>query len=81
MLYPRVRVHVLLILVVFVTRIAVPAYLMLGYWIVLQLAGGAFTPSGGGGVAFWAHIGGFGAGLVLVWGFRDRRRPLHFHRG
>ncbi len=41
MLYPRVRVHMLVVLVVFITRIAVPAYLMLGYWFLLQLLGGS----------------------------------------
>ncbi|MGH7525737.1 MAG: rhomboid family intramembrane serine protease [Gemmatimonadales bacterium] len=71
-LYPRVRVHMLVILVVFITRIAVPAYLMLGYWFVLQLLGG--LPAMGeekGGVAFWAHAGGFVAGAILIYLFKD----------
>ena len=48
-LYPRVQVHMLVVLVVFVTRIVVPAYLMLGYWFLLQLLGGgpAFRPKAG----------------------------------
>jgi membrane associated rhomboid family serine protease len=69
-LYPRVRVHVLVILVIFITRIVVPAYLMLGYWFLLQLVGGGLA-SGEGGVAFWAHAGGFIAGAVLITIFRD----------
>src|SRR5690348_7184819 len=69
-LYPRVRVHVLVILVIFITRIVVPAYLMLGYWFFLQLIGGGLA-SGEGGVAFWAHAGGFVAGAVLISIFRD----------
>ena len=40
-LYPRVRVHMLVFLFIFVTRIVVPAYLMLGYWFLLQLLGGS----------------------------------------
>ncbi len=71
-LYPRVRVHMLVVLGFFITRIAVPAYLMLGYWFLLQLLGG--LPSLGneeGGVAFWAHVGGFVAGVVLILGFKD----------
>jgi membrane associated rhomboid family serine protease len=69
-LYPRVRVHVLVVLVIFITRIVVPAYLMLGYWFLLQLVGGGLA-SGEGGVAFWAHAGGFIAGAVLITIFRD----------
>jgi rhomboid family protein len=69
-LYPRVRVHMLVVLVIFVTRIVVPAYLMLGYWFLLQLLGGS-TASGNGGVAFWAHVGGFLAGALLISVFKD----------
>lgn len=67
-LYPRVRVHTLLILGFFVTRVALPAYAILGYWFVLQLLlGTAGTLSKvHGGVAFWAHVGGFLAGVALI---------------
>lgn len=71
-LYPRARVHLLLILIIYVTTISVPAIFMLGYWFLLQLVSGLGSVGGsGGGVAFWAHIGGFVAGLVLVFVFRD----------
>ena len=72
-LYPRVRVHMLLFLLVFVTTITVPAYLMLGYWFLLQVLGG--LPSlakESGGVAFLAHAGGFVSGMILVLLFRNR---------
>jgi membrane associated rhomboid family serine protease len=69
-LYPRVRVHMLIVLFVFITRIAVPAYLMLGYWFLLQLLGGS-AAQGEGGVAFWAHVGGFLAGAFLIQVFKD----------
>jgi membrane associated rhomboid family serine protease len=69
-LYPRVRVHMLVILGIFITRIVVPAYLMLGYWFLLQLIGGGLA-RGEGGVAFWAHAGGFVAGALLIHVFRD----------
>src|SRR5918992_1257373 len=69
-LYPKVRVHMLVILGIFITRIVVPAYLMLGYWFLLQLVGGGLS-QGEGGVAFWAHAGGFVAGAVLIWIFRN----------
>jgi membrane associated rhomboid family serine protease len=71
-LYPRVRVHMLVVLFIFITRIVVPAYLMLGYWFLLQLLGGA-AAQGEGGVAFWAHVGGFVAGAVLIQLFKDER--------
>ncbi|HEU4588269.1 MAG TPA: rhomboid family intramembrane serine protease [Gemmatimonadales bacterium] len=72
LLYPRVRVHMIVVLVVFITRIAVPAYLMLGYWFLLQLLGGAATAgTETGGTAFWAHVGGFLAGALLIIPFRD----------
>ena len=70
-LYPRVRVHMLVVLFVFITRIAVPAYVMLGYWFLLQLFGGAAAAQGEGGVAFWAHVGGFLAGALLIQVFKD----------
>jgi membrane associated rhomboid family serine protease len=65
-LYPRARIHTY----VFLFFLELPAFMMLGYWFLLQLAGSA-VPSEGGGVAFWAHVGGFVAGLVLVRIFRD----------
>jgi rhomboid family protein len=70
-LYPTVQVHMLVVLVVFITRIVVPAYLMLGYWFLLQLLQGAATLGSTGGVAFWAHVGGFIAGAGLIFLFRD----------
>ncbi len=81
LLYPRVRVHTLVFLGLFVTTITLPAYLMLGYWILLQLLGGlpALAGTDTGGVAFFAHIGGFAAGMILVGVFvrseNLRRRP------
>jgi membrane associated rhomboid family serine protease len=68
-LYPRVRIHTLVVLVVLFFRVAIPAWVMLGYWLLLQLA--SSTVQEVGGVAFGAHIGGFLAGAVLVMLFRD----------
>jgi membrane associated rhomboid family serine protease len=73
-LYPRVHVHMLFFFGLFVTTLAVPAIFMLGYWLILQLLSGVLAIGGqGGGVAFWAHIGGFIAGMVLIFLFRNRR--------
>jgi membrane associated rhomboid family serine protease len=82
LLYPRVHVHMLFILVFYVTTFAVPAFLMLGYWFLVQVLSGVATYGNeGGGVAFWAHIGGFVAGGALVYLFRDRalldKHPYH----
>ena len=66
-LYPNVRVFALLFLGFFVTSIALPAWMMLGYWFLIQFVSGLAAFGGDlGGVAFWAHVGGFAAGVVLV---------------
>jgi membrane associated rhomboid family serine protease len=82
-LYPRVRVFTLVPLGFFITSIALPAWVMLIYWMFLQLVGGFTGIAAGaeGGVAFWAHIGGFVAGLVLVKLFErpDRLREHQRH--
>ena len=67
-LYPRVRVYTLVPLGFFLTTIALPAWFMLLYWVILQLVSGlvSLTGSEAGGVAFWAHLGGFISGMVLI---------------
>jgi membrane associated rhomboid family serine protease len=66
-LFPRVRVYTLVTLGFYFNTIALPAWGMLVYWAFLQFVGGLSRVGGeGGGVAFWAHIGGFIAGVVLV---------------
>jgi rhomboid family protein len=66
-LYPRVRVFAMVPLGFVMTSMALPAWTMLVYWLLIQFVGGA-TALGreGGGVAFWAHVGGFVAGAALV---------------
>jgi membrane associated rhomboid family serine protease len=68
LLYPHARIFTFVVLGFFVTTIQLPAFVMLGYWIALQVLGGlpALAGMDRGGVAFFAHIGGFVAGLVLV---------------
>ena len=74
-LFPRNRVRVMMRGGI----TAVPAYVMLGLWILIQIVSGAMDQGGeGGGVAFMAHIGGFAAGLVLVKLFAaGRARPSY----
>jgi membrane associated rhomboid family serine protease len=66
-LFPRVRVYAMVPLGFILTRVTLPAWGMLLYWAFIQLVSGVSTiEAEGGGVAFWAHIGGFVAGAVLV---------------
>ncbi len=69
-LFPQGKVRA----IVLYTVMLVPAWIMIGVWFALQLFSG-FSTLGGpdvGGVAFWAHVGGFVAGAILVWIFRDK---------
>lgn len=65
-LYPHVRVYTLVPIFIFITSIALPAWVMLGYWMLLQVLGGMTGTEASGGVAFAAHIGGFIVGALLV---------------
>jgi membrane associated rhomboid family serine protease len=76
LLYPRARVVTLILIIFFFTIVELPALLVLGGWFLLQVLYGAADlaqPTGGeGGVAFFAHIGGFVFGLLLIRLFADR---------
>jgi membrane associated rhomboid family serine protease len=80
-LFPRVRVFTLVPLGFFITSIPLPAWAMLIYWAFLQFAGGltSVVSEQTGGVAFWAHLGGFVVGLVLIKLF-ERPDRLADHR-
>jgi membrane associated rhomboid family serine protease len=80
-LYPFVRVFVLLPLGFFITTVALPAWTMIGYWGLLQLLSGvgSLGAESVGGVAFWAHLGGLVAGVFLVPLFA-RRDYVEEHR-
>jgi membrane associated rhomboid family serine protease len=79
-LYPRAHVHTLIFLGFFFTTVSLPAVAMLGYWFLIQVLGGLPALGGvSGGVAFWAHIGGFLAGVVLIGPF-SRSDYLEEHR-
>jgi rhomboid family protein len=66
LLYPRARVITAVILIFFITLLDLPALLVLGAWFVLQLLDAAVNSPLGGGVAYFAHIGGFVFGLLLI---------------
>jgi membrane associated rhomboid family serine protease len=75
-LFPRVRVFTMIPLGFYATSVALPAWAMLIYWTFLQVAGGVTSTFSeqSGGVAFWAHLGGFVAGVVLIKLFARRDR-------
>lgn len=71
LLYPRAQVLVLIPLGIFTRLMYVPAGFVLGFWFVLQLlSGGMSLGRGGGGVAWFAHVGGFLAGMALIGVFK-----------
>ncbi|HEY6677660.1 MAG TPA: rhomboid family intramembrane serine protease [Actinomycetota bacterium] len=70
-LFPRARVYTIVIFY-FITAIELPAVAVLGFWFVLQLfsgVGGLGADVNGGGVAYWAHVGGFAFGAAITWLF------------
>ncbi len=76
LLHPRANVRVLVVILLFVRLVNVPALLVLGLWFLLQLSSAAMAPAAAGGVAFWAHVGGFLCGLTLLPIFRRPGIPL-----
>ena len=75
-LYPQSRVLTLIFLFIFVDIVEIPAIFFLGIWFLMQLLSGVgslgVSNAAGGGVAFWAHIGGFVAGLLIGLVLRGR---------
>jgi membrane associated rhomboid family serine protease len=75
LLYPRARVVTLVFIIFFITIITLPALVVLGVWFLLQFLDASSQPAGGGGVAVWAHIGGFVFGLTAIKLFASRYNP------
>jgi len=73
-MFPRARILTLIPIFIFIQLAELPAYVILGLWFVLQFFNGVlslgYATAGMGGVAWWAHIGGFITGLLLVIPFR-----------
>lgn len=70
LLFPKARVDVLFIIVIFIRIIPIPAWAVLGIWFALQVVNGLGTIAANGGVAYWAHVGGFvvgGAMMLPIW--------------
>jgi membrane associated rhomboid family serine protease len=67
LLFPKARVDILIIIVVFFRVFTMPAWILLLVWFALQFFGGLSADPNTGGVAYWAHAGGFVAGVVMTW--------------
>ena len=65
-LYPRARILTLIPIFFFFQFFELPAFIFLGYWFLIQLLSAGLSPGNVGGIAFWAHIGGFVSGLIAV---------------
>ena len=81
--YPHARILTLLPIFILIYLIELPAYFFLGFWFLMQFVQGSLYSMNadkmvGGGVAWWAHVGGFAAGVVLLQVFRckDWQRPV-----
>ncbi len=70
-LHPRANVKVF-VFMIFITTVNIPAFIVLGFWFAMQLLSSASASAGEAGVAFLAHIGGFVAGMVMLFLFRQR---------
>jgi membrane associated rhomboid family serine protease len=83
-LFPKQRVTTLIPIFIFITVREIPAIFLLGFWIVMQVLFGAVSMGGdlqsAGGVAYFAHIGGFLAGMVLIILLGGLRRPAYQRR-
>jgi membrane associated rhomboid family serine protease len=87
MLFPGSRVGTLIPLGFFLLPVRLPAWILIGFWFLLQLVSGFAVLSSKaaqatGGVAYWAHVGGFVTGCILIWVFRrphrvDQLRAYH----
>ena len=81
--FPRARI-ITLVWYIFVTTLEIPAAVLLIFWFAIQFVSGIGSLaeqdySGGGGIAFFAHVGGFIAGMLLIRLFPDRRRWRNWH--
>jgi len=81
--FPRARIITLIPIIVFFTTMEIPAALLLIFWFAMQFLNGVVTLGdtsySGGGTAWFAHIGGFIAGMILVRWFPERRRWKNWH--
>jgi membrane associated rhomboid family serine protease len=79
--YPFARVLTLIPIFIFIQVIEIPALIVLGFWFLMQFLNGtaslAMTTASQGGVAWWAHVGGFVVGMLLIGLFPRKDRPRY----
>jgi len=80
LLHPKAAIRVFMLILIFIRIISLPAWVVLGVWIAGQFVSAPAALSGGDGVAYFAHIGGFLTGIVLIPFFKRSDLPL-FDRG
>jgi len=80
LLYPRARVDVLFFIIVYLRIFSIPAWIWLGMWFLLQIFHSGGMDPARGGVAYWAHIGGFALGFLLIVPVWLRRGAASFWR-
>ena len=80
LLFPKARVHTLIFLGFFIQVLRLPAVFVIGFWIVIQFINGLISKgaANNGGVAWFAHIGGFIAGMILIRIFISRRKRIYY---
>lgn len=80
LLFPKARVHTLIFLGFFIQVIRLPAVFVIGFWVVIQFINGVISQGAAshGGVAWFAHIGGFIAGIILIRLFINRNRKIYY---
>lgn len=78
LLYPHARIRVIMLIFIFIRWVSFPAMAVLAAWLIIQFlsAPASLINSGGGGVAYFAHIGGFAAGLILTPLFKRKGQPF-----
>lgn len=81
-MFPRARIRTLIFIFIFVSVTDVSAVFLLGFWFLMQVLQGVGSVTGAAGdnVAYMAHVGGFIAGIALLYAFRPRRRPPQLSR-
>ncbi len=78
-LYPRARIHALFLIVFWPVFFEIPAWVYLGFWLLIQFFSGTLAAATAGqvsGIAWWAHIGGFAMGILTFWAFLRPQRSL-----
>lgn len=78
LMFPKARVDIFLFLVIIIRILPIPSFIVLGVWMGLQVFNGLGSDLNGGGTAYWAHVGGFVAGLLMTIPLWLRRGAVSF---